>query len=53
MAATLGQWRATYTPGEWFALAGPTSVVLLEPPGADPSTVVSSLGRGGRVQLDG
>src|SRR6476620_1379786 len=43
MAATLGRWRATYAPGEWFALAGPTSVVLLEPPGADPSTMVSSL----------
>jgi hypothetical protein len=43
MTAPLGQWRATYTPGEWFALAGPTSLVLLEPPRADVATIVDSL----------
>jgi hypothetical protein len=32
MAAALGRWRATYTPGEWLVLSGPTSLVLLEPP---------------------
>jgi hypothetical protein len=32
MAAVLGRWRATYTPGDWLVLSGPTSLVLLEPP---------------------
>jgi hypothetical protein len=32
MAAMLGRWRATYTPGDWLVLSGPTSLVLLEPP---------------------
>ena len=32
MAAALGRWRATYTPGDWLVLSGPTSLVLLEPP---------------------
>jgi FHA domain len=32
MAAALARWRATYTPGDWLVLSGPTSLVLLEPP---------------------
>ena len=32
MAEVLGRWRATYTPGDWVVLSGPTSLVLLEPP---------------------
>ena len=31
MSAVLGQWRATYTSGDWIVLSGPTSLVLLEP----------------------
>ena len=27
MTAVLGQWRATYTPGDWLVLSGPTSLV--------------------------
>jgi FHA domain len=32
VSAVVGQWRATYTPGDWVLLSGPTSTVLLEPP---------------------
>ncbi len=31
----LGRWRATYTPGSWLLLCGPSAAVVLEP--ADPS----------------
>ena len=31
MSTVVGQWRATYTPGDWVLLSGPTSTVLLEP----------------------
>ncbi len=31
MTAALGQWRISYQPGDWLLLAGPTSLVLLEP----------------------
>ena len=29
----VGRWRATYAPGDWLVLCGPTSLVVLEPPG--------------------
>lgn len=31
MTAVLAQWRASYAPGEWVALAGPTSLVVMLP----------------------
>lgn len=31
MTAVLAQWRTSYAPGEWVALAGPTSLVVLLP----------------------
>lgn len=31
MSAILTQWRTTYAPGEWIAVAGPTSLVVLQP----------------------
>lgn len=39
----VGQWRATYAPGEWLVLCGPTSVVVLEPPGDGWTTLVAEL----------
>jgi hypothetical protein len=43
MAAVLGQWRATYTPGEWVVLSGPTSLVLLEPPAHEWAPLINTL----------
>jgi hypothetical protein len=43
MAAVLGQWRATYTPGEWVLLSGPTSLVLLEPPAHEWAPLINTL----------
>jgi FHA domain len=43
MAAVLGQWRATYTPGEWVVLSGPTSLVLLEPPSHELAPLINTL----------
>ena len=43
MAAVLGQWRATYTPGEWVLLSGPTSLVLLEPPADEWAPLINTL----------
>ncbi|GAA2179713.1 hypothetical protein GCM10009785_07440 [Brooklawnia cerclae] len=31
MRTPFGAWRATYTPGRWVALSGPTSMVVLQP----------------------
>ncbi len=42
MSTVLGQWRATYTPGDWVLLSGPTSLVLLEPP-PECSTMLGTL----------
>jgi hypothetical protein len=39
----LGQWRATYTQGDWVLLSGPTSLVLLEPPVAERSSMINML----------
>ena len=43
METVVGQWRATYTPGDWLVLSGPTSLVLLEPPAPEWSNLVNTL----------
>ncbi len=43
MTAALGRWRATYTPGEWVVLSGPTSLVVLEPPNHDWASLINTL----------
>jgi hypothetical protein len=43
MTAPLGRWRATYTPGEWVVLSGPTSLVLLEPPTHEWAPLINTL----------
>jgi FHA domain-containing protein len=43
MTATLGHWRATYTPGEWVVLSGPTSLVVLEPPSREWAPLINTL----------
>lgn len=39
----VGQWRATYTPGRWLLLAGPTSLVVLEPAPPHAAALVENL----------
>jgi FHA domain len=43
MAAALARWRATYTPGDWVVLSGPTSLVLLEPPTHEWTALINTL----------
>ncbi len=43
MSTVVGQWRATYTPGDWVLLSGPTSTVLLEPPPPERAGMVDAL----------
>jgi hypothetical protein len=43
MAEVLGRWRATYTPGDWVVLSGPTSLVLLEPPTHEWAPLINTL----------
>ena len=43
MSTVVGQWRATYTPGDWMLLSGPTSAVLLEPPPPERSSMIDVL----------
>jgi hypothetical protein len=43
VSTVLGQWRATYTPGDWVLLSGPTSLVLLEPPPPERSHLIEVL----------
>jgi len=43
MTTALGRWRATYTPGEWVVLSGPTSLVLLEPPTHEWAALINTL----------
>ena len=43
MGTVVGQWRATYTPGDWVLLSGPTSLVLLEPPAPERSSMINLL----------
>lgn len=38
-----GRWRATYAPGDWLALCGPTSLVVIEPPGAGWTVLATEL----------
>ncbi|SDT37797.1 FHA domain-containing protein [Friedmanniella luteola] len=39
----VGAWRATYTPGDWLVLSGPTSLVVVEPPGEGWTPLVEEL----------
>lgn len=41
--AAVGQWRATYVPGDWLVLCGPSSLVVIEPPGAGWSALAAEL----------
>lgn len=43
MTAVLGQWRATYAAGDWVVLAGPTSLVVLQPLAQEWSAMISTL----------
>lgn len=43
MTTAVGRWRATYTPGRWMVLSGPTSVVVLEPVTPQWSSLVATL----------
>ncbi|HET9303470.1 MAG TPA: hypothetical protein VFO20_11895, partial [Propionibacteriaceae bacterium] len=43
MAEVLGRWRATYTPGDWVVLSGPTSLVVLEPPTHEWAPLINTL----------
>jgi FHA domain len=43
VSAVVGQWRATYTPGDWVLLSGPTSTVLLEPPPPEGAGMIEVL----------
>jgi hypothetical protein len=39
----IGSWRATYTPGDWTVLAGPSSLVVLEPAAAERPEVLTAI----------
>ena len=41
--SALGRWRASYTPGAWLVLCGPTSLVVVEPPGEGWTPLVEEL----------
>ncbi len=43
MPQSYAAWRATYTPGSWVVLAGPSSLVLLQPAPAAMSTLLTSI----------
>ncbi|MBA3529031.1 MAG: hypothetical protein H0T91_06955, partial [Propionibacteriaceae bacterium] len=43
MGAVLARWRATYTPGNWIVLSGPTSLVVLQPAPAELSGLINTL----------
>lgn len=43
MTEQIGQWRATYTPGRWVVLSGPTSLVIIQPAPAKASHMVNSI----------
>ncbi|MDU7486173.1 MAG: FHA domain-containing protein [Cutibacterium avidum] len=45
MSQTFGAWRATYTPGSWVVLAGPSSLVIMQPAAPRHSGLVSSIWR--------
>ena len=43
MTAVLGPWRASYAPGDWLVLAGPTSLVMVDSPALDDPSLISTL----------
>lgn len=43
MSGVLGSWRASYTPGPWLVLCGPTTAVVLEPADASWTGLVETL----------
>ena len=43
MSRTVGRWRASYTPGSWLVLCGPTTAVVLEPADASWAGLVETL----------
>ncbi|MDO4412281.1 FHA domain-containing protein [Cutibacterium sp.] len=43
MSQTFGAWRATYTPGSWVVLAGPSSLVVMQPAAPRHSGLVASI----------
>lgn len=43
MRTPYGAWRATYTPGSWIVLSGPSSMVVMQPAGADSSGLVNQI----------
>ena len=43
MTAVLGPWRASYAPGDWLVLAGPTSLVMVDSPALDNPSLISTL----------
>ena len=45
MSQTFGAWRVTYIPGSWVVLAGPSSLVVMQPAAPRHSGLVSSIWR--------
>ncbi|MFX4272004.1 FHA domain-containing protein [Propionibacteriaceae bacterium Y1685] len=43
MTEQVGHWRATYTPGNWIVLSGPTAMVVLQPAPAQASGLLNSM----------
>ena len=43
MTEQIGLWRATYTPGDWIVLGGPTSLVIFKPAATYLSALVEQL----------
>lgn len=43
MSEVLAHWRATYAPGEWIVLSGPTSLVVLQPFATEWSALINTL----------
>ncbi len=43
MTEPIGRWRATYTPGEWVVLAGPTLLVVMPPAPPKHSRLLNDL----------
>ncbi|MGI8769541.1 MAG: hypothetical protein ACR2I1_10675, partial [Propionibacteriaceae bacterium] len=43
MASQVGLWRATYTPGDWMVLSGPSSMVILQPAPGRASTLLNAM----------
>ncbi len=41
MSEQIGQWRASYAPGKWIVLSGPTSLVIMQPAPARVSAMIN------------